>query len=114
MNSCYDNKDRDELARIPAVTGRGYPVGPIGDRTSPIVVMVAQSRSGQLEHPHRRSAVEVLDFRHQGREARCLRATVADADGDVLLAVHAVGNRRVKLGTSLRRVSQSRLPVWSS
>ena len=52
---------------------------------------VARSRSGQLEHPHSRSAVEVLDFWHEGREARRLRATVVHADGNVLLALHSVG-----------------------
>jgi hypothetical protein len=62
-------------------------------------------RSGQLEHPHRRRTVDILDFRHQRREPRRLGAPVAHADRDVLLAVHRVRNRSVA-----RHIGQTRFP----
>ncbi len=46
--------------------------------------------SRQLEHPHRRSAIQVLDFRHERCESRRLGALVAHSDRDVLLAVHRI------------------------
>ena len=61
--------------------------------------------SGQLEHPHRRSTVDVLDFRHERREPRRLRAALTHADRDILLSVHRVRNRSVA-----RHIGQARLP----
>jgi hypothetical protein len=60
-----------------------------------------------------RCTVEVLDFRHERRKPRRLRAAATHADRDICFpfTVYEIG---ALLGTSVRRVSQSSLPVWSS
>jgi hypothetical protein len=57
-----------------------------------------------------RCTVEVLDFRHERRKPRRLRAAATHADRDICFpfTVYEIG---ALLGTSARRVSQSSLPV---